>query len=79
MTVRVFGISKTGLTALALSVAALWTCLGIEAAERHLSDRNIATSLRTQAALRRLRRDRVMETPARTPLPALRPGRPYSS
>ncbi|MGD1072192.1 MAG: hypothetical protein ABSB15_18850 [Bryobacteraceae bacterium] len=53
---RVFGITKAGLIAIALAVASLWGCIGMEVVTRRRADREARVSLRT---LWRLRQDSV--------------------
>lgn len=67
MTVRIFGITRSGLVALSLAVATLWTCVGLEKATRLQADRDTVISIRTLARLRRL-------TPASDITPAREPG-----
>ncbi len=54
---------------MALSVGALWTCLGLETAACRQVDRNVANSLQTLARLRHLTGEHNAVTPAREPLP----------
>ena len=79
MNVRIFAITRQGLVALALSVAALWTCVGMEAATRHRAERDTISSIRTLARLRRLTANPEVPTPARQSMPAWVVTRPYSS
>jgi len=79
MNVRIFAITRQGLVALALSVAALWTCVGMEAATRHRAERDTVASIRTLAHLRRLTTNPNVSKPAREPMPASTVARPYSS
>ena len=52
MKFRIFGITRPGLAALTLAVAALWTCVGVETATRAQTDRDTAASIRILANLR---------------------------
>ena len=76
---RLFAITKPGIAALALSVAALWTCLGVEASVRHQADRNTEASLRTLIHLRQLLPNRGVTTPTRQPTPRPVAARPLTS
>ena len=76
---RIFAITRQGLVALALAVGALWTCVGMEAATRRQSVRDTAASLQTMARLRHLTGSQSVATPARSPMPAFRHRRPFSS
>ncbi len=79
MNLRIFAITRQGLTALALAVAALWTCLGAEAATVRKTNREVAASIRTLSHLRRLTQDQMLASPARTMKPAIGHERPYAS
>ena len=63
-------ITGQGLSAIALSVALLWTCL---LAERHLVHRAEFQRAQTLEEIRRLRR-RVAPQPVSVPMPHLTPG-----
>jgi len=77
---RIFGITKPGLAVMAVAVAALWTCVGLEAATRSETSREAEASIRTLARLRRLTAEgHIRSTPARAPLPAFRVQRPFTS
>jgi hypothetical protein len=60
---RLFGITRTGLRAMAISVLALWSVIALETAALHRGDRDARTSLRV---LERLRQQSV---PASEPAP----------
>jgi len=79
MTLRIFAITKPGLVALGIAVAALWTCVGAETVTRRLADRDTIVSIRTLARLRRLAPSPALRAPVRAPLPAFRRDRPYAS
>ena len=79
MNVRIFAITRQGLVALALSVAALWTCVGMEVATRHQAERDTVSSIRTLAHLRSLNTNPELSTPTREAMPAWTLARPYSS
>jgi hypothetical protein len=79
MTLRIFAITRSGLVALALAVAALWTCVGAEAAARRQADLDTIASIRTLARLRRLTEAPAVAVPARAPLPVFHAQRPRVS
>jgi hypothetical protein len=70
---RVFAITKTGLIAIALAVASLWTCIGMEAVTRRRADREARVSLQI---LWRLRQN---SAPAAAPVHPARLARPFAS
>ncbi len=78
MTLRVFAITRQGLMAMAIAVAALWTCLGMESATRHRVDQDTAATLHTLARLRQSS-EGIHVTPARLPGPGIHSGRPALS
>jgi hypothetical protein len=49
---RIFGITKTGLRAIALAVLCLWTCLGLEAIARSRANRDAKIALLQIESLR---------------------------
>jgi hypothetical protein len=57
MTLRIFAITKPGMGALSLAVAALWTCVGLETAIRHQTARDTAALIQTLTRLRHLKHD----------------------
>jgi hypothetical protein len=69
MKVRVFGITKPGMAALAGCVAILWSCFGMEIATRRQASHDAAVTLRTLAELRHRTQDSVGTTPVRVPAP----------
>jgi hypothetical protein len=79
MNLRIFAITRQGLAALTLAVAALWTCLGAEAATVRQTNREAEASIRTLAHLQHLTKDRNVSSPARVALPPFRRERPYAS
>jgi len=79
MNLRIFAITRQGLAALTLAVAALWTCLGTEAATVRQTNRETAASIRTLAHLRRLTQEQILSSPARATMPAFHSERPYTS
>jgi hypothetical protein len=79
MTLRIFGISRPGLVALSLAVAALWTCLGMEKAALRQADRDAVASIRTLARLRRITEGNRFTAPARVTAPAFSAQPPFSS
>lgn len=60
--VRLFGITRVGLAAMTLAVAALWSCIAMENHARHQAETDARVSF---DRLRHLRQD---PTPAATPL-----------
>jgi hypothetical protein len=78
MRLRVFGITKQGVVALAGCVAILWTCFGLEIATRRQTSLDAATALRTLAKLRHRTQDSPGTTPVRVPAPT-GPSRTFSS
>jgi hypothetical protein len=79
MTLRIFAITKPGLAALALSVAGLWSCVGMEAATHRRANRDTAASLQALENLRRRIHGPNLSVPARVPKPGFHLQRPYSS
>jgi hypothetical protein len=79
MNLRIFAITRQGLIALSLAVAALWTCVGMEAATRHRSDRDAAASIRTLAELRHITQRPDLATPTRNPVPRFHSARSWTS
>jgi hypothetical protein len=79
MSAGIFAITRQGLIALTLSVAALWTCVGMEALTRRQTNRDIAASMQTLARLRRITEGQPSSTPARAPEPAFHWQRAYTS
>jgi len=73
MSVRVFGITKPGIAALAGCVAVLWTCFGLEIATRRQTSHDAAATLRTLAELRHRTQDSIGTTPVRVPAPTVQP------
>jgi hypothetical protein len=69
MSLRVFGITKQGVAALAGCVVVLWTCFGLEIATRRQTSQDAATALRTLAKLRHRTQDSIGTTPVRVPAP----------
>ena len=65
---RVFAITRPGLAAVALSVAALWGSIGAEAVIRHRAEAELRISLRNQMGRRTV-------TPTSHPARPFRPGR----
>ncbi len=78
MTLRIFGITRPGLVALSLAVAALWTCVGMETAARRQAERDTVSSFRTLARLRHLTEGTGFTEPARAAAPVFR-SRPFTS
>jgi len=70
MSLRVFGITKPGMAALASCVAVLWTCFGLEIATQRHTSHEAAVTLRTLAELRHRTQDSIGATPVRVPAPA---------
>ena len=70
---KVFGITKAGLIAIALAVASLWTCIGMEAVTRKRADLEARVSLQT---LWKLRQNSM---PVSTPIHPSGPTRPIAS
>jgi hypothetical protein len=68
---RVFGITRSGLAALAISVAALWGCIALESVERHRGERD---ALFVASETRRLRQPTM---PVTEPERAARPRHLY--
>jgi len=79
MTFRIFGISRPGLVALSVAVAALWTCVGMERAALRQADRDTIASFRTLARLRRITEGSRFTAPARATAPAFRVRPPFAS
>ena len=79
MTLRIFGISRPGLVALSVAVAALWTCVGLEKAALRQADRDMVASFRTLARLRRITEGTGFTAPARAAAPAFRARPPFAS
>ena len=66
---RVFAITRPGLTAIALSVGALWGAIGAEMVIRNRAEADLRSSFRAQPAL--------LQPKQRTVQPASRPVRPF--
>lgn len=79
MTLRIFAITRPGLVALALAVAALWICVGAETAARRQANQDTVASIRTLARLRGHAEGPVRSAPARAPMPLMRVQRPAAS
>jgi len=62
---RLFGITRTGLTAMTMSVCALWGCIMMETVARHNGERDAAI---VRQRLERLRHEAV-PVPVSTPAP----------
>jgi hypothetical protein len=73
MSLRLFGITKPGMAALAGCVAILWTCFGLEIATRRQTSHDAADTLRTLAELRHRTQDSMGATPVRVPAPTASP------
>jgi hypothetical protein len=73
MSLRLFGITKPGMAALASCVAILWTCFGLEIATRRQTSHDAAATLRTLAELRHRTQDSTGTTPVRVPAPTASP------
>jgi hypothetical protein len=54
---RLFGISRAGLTTLTVMVATLWTCIALENAARRQGERDAREVAERQAQFRRTRPD----------------------
>jgi len=70
---RIFGITRAGMAAVALAVLALWSCIGLEAEARGRAARDARVS---EMMLQRLRQQAA---PASAPLPSYRLGGVKSS
>jgi len=70
MNVRLFAITRQGLIAIGVSVAALWTCVGLEAATRHQTLLDSAASVRTLEHLRNPSTGPAPTSPGRLPFSA---------
>jgi hypothetical protein len=79
MKVRIFAVTKDGLAALAVAVAALWTCVGLERTTRLQATRDAVTSMQILANLRHRVDGTNMPVPARAPAPVFRLPRPSAS
>ena len=79
MNLRIFAITRQGLAALALAVAALWTCLGAEAATERQTNREVAASMRMLSHLRQLTQGPTPASPARVSRPIFQRERPNAS
>ena len=76
---RIFAITKPGLVALTIAVGTLWTCLALETATRHQSERETVAILQKLARLRQLTQPSQMETPARENQPVFHAARSFTS
>lgn len=79
MTLRIFAITKPGIAALTIAVAALWTCVGMEASTRRQTNLEVAASLRKLDYLRRHTAGAPKSTPVRTHTPSTGAERPSAS